>query len=108
MIGLIEIAVTRKRPEREEFRIAVITQIEHAREPRRSELRFAPQSIGFLTAQQIINPFDDRRVLPLSGGHESEQCPGGLRGGAWCRLMAVIVELVAIARLAPSAVGVLY
>src|SRR5580704_1708545 len=52
-ITALEIAVARQRPQREEFRIAVIAQIEHARETRRGVARFVPETVGALVRGEI-------------------------------------------------------
>ena len=44
-------------------------------------------------------------MVDLAGRHQAEQRPGGLRGRAGRRLVAAVVELVAVAVLAPAAVG---
>src|SRR5262249_33454474 len=48
-----------------------------------------------------------RRVVDLAGGHQTEQRPSCLRGRAWCLLMTRVVRLVAVAIVAPAAIGVL-
>ena len=97
-----QVAVTRQRPEREEFPVAVIAQIEHPRETGRGVARLVPEAVGGLRLQQITHAARHRRMVDLAGGHQTEQRPGGLRGGARGRLMAAIVELVARRRPRPS------
>src|SRR5262249_28599512 len=45
-IGILEVAVARERPQREEFGVAVITQVEHAREARGRIVRLVPQALA--------------------------------------------------------------
>ncbi len=44
-IGALEIAVARHRPHREELRIAVVAQVEHARETGRGVARLIPETV---------------------------------------------------------------
>ena len=67
----LQIAVARQRPEREEFRIAVIAQIEDARETAAGVMLLAPQPVRFLRAladrRCRAPPRDDRPRPPPSG-----------------------------------------
>jgi hypothetical protein len=47
---VLEVAVARQRPEREEFRVAVVAQVEHAREAGRGVARLVPEAVGGLVA----------------------------------------------------------
>src|SRR5882672_8747102 len=70
-IAALEIAVARQRPEREEFRIAVVAQIEHARETRRGVARLVPEAVGALLRGQIGDAAGDRRMIDVAGGHQA-------------------------------------
>ena len=87
-VGALEIAVARQRPEREELRIAVVAQIEHARKPRRSVTLLVPKAIGTLRRRQVIDAARDRRMRRFAGRHQAEQGPRRLRGGTRRRLVA--------------------
>src|SRR5262249_9076551 len=89
-IGVLEVAVARERPQREEFRVAVITQVEHAREARRRVARLVPETVVALRACQIVDPALDRGMVDLSCRHQAEQRPSGLRRRTWCPLIAAI------------------
>ena len=70
-ITALEIAVARHRPEREEFRIAVVAQIEHPRETGGGVARLVPEAVGALRRRRDIRcrarrP-DDRSRPPPSG-----------------------------------------
>src|SRR5262249_6030944 len=106
-IGIFEVAIARERPQREEFGVAVITQIEHAREARRRVARLVPEAVVALCARQIVDPALDRGMVDLPCRHEAEQRPGRLRRRARRSLVAAVIELVARAILAPAAVGIL-
>src|SRR5580698_2542203 len=77
-VGTLEIAVARQRPQREEFRVTVIAQIENAREPGGGVARLLPKTVGALVAGEIFDAARDRRMIDLARGHQSEQRPGGL------------------------------
>ena len=49
-IGALEVAVARERPQREELRIAVVAQIEHARETGGGVARLVPEAVVALRA----------------------------------------------------------
>src|SRR4051812_18858489 len=100
-------AKARQRPQRKELAIPVIAQIEHAREAGRGEARFVPQAMFALLALQIVDAARERLVIDLARRHQAQQRPSSLRGRARRALIAAIVELVALAALAPTAVGVL-
>src|SRR3974390_1478662 len=98
--------ITRQRPEREVFAVAVITQVENARETGAGVELLIPQTVLSLRVDQISNAARDRRVPHLTRGHQRERCPGRLRRRAWRLLVTAIDELVAVAVLAPAAVFV--
>src|ERR1700722_10064764 len=77
-IADLEIAIARQRPEREEFRIAVIVQIEHARKAAAGVVRLAPEAIGFLRDLEIIDPARHGRMIDLPRRHQAQDRPGGL------------------------------
>ncbi len=74
VVGRGQIAIARHRPEREELPVAVIAQIEHARETGRGEALFVPQSFaGLMVAADSecrAGPADGRPRLPPSGRAE--------------------------------------
>src|SRR5262245_58140119 len=106
-IGIFEVAVARERPQREEFGVAMITQVEHAREARGRVVRLVPEAVVALRACQIVDPALDRGMVDLPCYHEAEQRPGRLRCRARRSLVAAVIELIARAILAPAAVGIL-
>src|SRR5688572_7240904 len=77
-IAALEIAVARQRPEREEFRIAVIVQIEDARKTPAGVMGLRPQAVGLLRRLQIIHPARHGRMIHLPRRHQAQQRPGGL------------------------------
>src|SRR5690349_9845892 len=77
-IAASEIAVARQGPEREEFRIAVIVEIEHARKTAAGVMRLAPQPVTLLRGFQIIDAACHRRMIDLACRHQAQQRPGGL------------------------------
>ena len=50
-----QVAIARQRPQREELRVAVVAQIEHARETGRGVARLLPESVAALMALQIFD-----------------------------------------------------
>src|SRR6185295_19235311 len=77
-IAARQVAVARQRPERKEFRVAVVAQIEHARETGGGVVGLVPEAVGALHAGEIIDAARDRRMLDLARRHQAEQRPGGL------------------------------
>src|SRR6516225_10289414 len=71
-IGILEVAVARERPQREEFRVAVITQVEHARETRSRVAWLVPETVVALRVCQIVDPALDRGMVDLSCRHQAE------------------------------------
>src|SRR5436305_11771694 len=67
-----QVAIARQRPQREEFRIAVVAQIEHAREPGRSVTSFLPEAVAALTALEISDAALDRGLADVTRRHQSE------------------------------------
>src|SRR6476619_5052101 len=61
-----QIAVPRQSPERKEFRITVITEIEHPRETRRGEARLVPKSIRALVPREIVDTAHDGGMIGLA------------------------------------------
>ncbi len=49
-VGVLEVAVARQRPQRKEFRVAVVAQVEHARETGRGVARLVPEAVLALHA----------------------------------------------------------
>jgi hypothetical protein len=77
-VGALEVAITRHRPQREEFRIAVIAKVEHARKTGRSVAFLLPQTVGALRLGEIIHAALHSAMIDFDRGHEAEQRPGGL------------------------------
>src|SRR6202035_31415 len=74
-IAALEIAVARQRPQREEFRIAVVAQIEHAGETGRGVARLVPKTVGALLCGEIGDAAGDCRMIDAAGGPQAEQRP---------------------------------
>ena len=106
-VAALQIAKAGERPERKKLRIAVVTQVEHARESSRGVERLVPESVFALGRGEIGDAAGDGWVIRLTRRHEPEHRPSRLRGGARRRLEPLVRELVAVAALAPAAVGVL-
>src|SRR3569832_2797095 len=100
--GPHEIPVCRERPEREVRAVAVILQVEHARETRRREVRIGPEAIGSLGAQQVLNTATRRARISLSGRHQSQKGPGSLVRRAGGALTQVSLAGVGVVALAPA------
>src|SRR5580704_1933877 len=79
-IAALQIPVARQRPEREEFRVAVVAQIEHARKTRAGIVLFVPETVAALRGGEIFYAARHRRMIDLARGHEAEQRPRRLRG----------------------------
>src|SRR5262249_36907912 len=94
-IAAREIAVARQGPKRKIFRIAVVAQIEHAREPGRGIARLVPEAVGALVIDEIFDAARHRRMIDCARRYESKHGPGGLRGGGGRGLVAVVIESVA-------------
>src|SRR5207253_6029705 len=77
-ISALQVAVARERPQREEFPVAVVAQVEHARETSRGVKLLVPQPVRALRARKIIDAARDRRMIDLARRHQAEQRPGGL------------------------------
>src|ERR1700731_4392930 len=92
-VTALEVAVAGHRPDREEFRIAVIAQVEHARETSGGVARLIPEAVAALRVGKIFDAARDRRMIDLARGHQAERRPGGLRRGRRRTLVAVVVEL---------------
>src|SRR3954452_12627419 len=106
-VAALQITIARHGPKWEEPSVSVIAQIEHARKAGRCIALLIPYSICALSLRKICYAASNRRMLDLAGRHQTKQGPCRLRCGARCRLVTVIVELVAGTVLAPAAVLVL-
>src|SRR5215467_7907125 len=85
----------------------MVTQIEYSGKSGRREVGFRPEPVLILGFGKPGDAARYRRIVRLAGGHKAEQGPRGLRRCAGGRLIAVIVQLVTGAVLAPSPVGIL-
>src|SRR5579864_3784636 len=54
-VAAAQVAVARQRPEREEFRIAVVAQVENPREAGRGVARLVPEAVLTLGADEIVD-----------------------------------------------------
>ncbi len=81
-VGGEHVAVARQRPQREEAPVAVIAQVEHAREPGRGEARLVPEAVVALGLREIGDAALDCGIAGPPRRHQGEQRPGGLRGRA--------------------------
>src|ERR1700677_4805851 len=64
-ITALQIAVTCHRPYREELRIAVVAQVEHARETGCGVTRLIPETVRPLSVGQIFDAANNRGVIDL-------------------------------------------
>src|SRR5262245_45956216 len=106
-VALRQIAIARHRPQRKEFPVSVIAQVEDPRKSGRRKSLFIPETGLCLGLLQILDAPSDRRIVNLAAGHQTEKRPGCLRRGARCWLVAMIVELVARPVFAPAPVWIL-
>src|ERR1700685_922079 len=65
-IAAFEIAVACQRPQREELRIAVVAQIEHARETGRGVARLIPEAVAALLRGEIGDAAGDGRMIDVA------------------------------------------
>src|SRR5579872_2449228 len=77
-IARLQVAITRQRPEWEEFRIAVIVEIEDARKTTAGVMRLGPQPVRTLRAFQIRDAARHGGMIHLSCRHQAQKRPGGL------------------------------
>src|SRR5262245_2229567 len=102
----MRVAIDAERPEGEVARVEVVLEVEHAREAGAVPEWIFPRPVRLLRAQQIIDAGLHGRPRRRAGGEEGQQRPrrlAGRRRSAAGQLGA----LIALARLAPAAVGVL-
>src|SRR5579862_8823361 len=85
----------------------MVAQVEHPWEAASGVGFFGPKSMIFLVPQQPFNAACDGRMIHPPCGHKSQNRPGGLRGDRGSLFITPIIEAVAVAALAPSAVRVL-
>src|SRR4029450_7175481 len=64
-VGGFQIAIAGKRPKREEFRVAVVAQIEDAGETGRGEARLGPEAVCTLLTQKVVDATLDRGMVAL-------------------------------------------
>src|SRR5579872_6428218 len=88
------------------MRIEVVTHIEVIRESVTSELLLVPRARGILPLQQPSDAAPDVLANGVLTGEQTDQRPRRLRGSAGSATAPTRV-LVALAALAPSALGVL-
>ncbi len=78
-VALHEVAVARQRQQREEQAVAVVAQVEHAREADGGVGLLVPFAVAPLRAAQVVDALRHRRVVHLARRHQAQQRPGGLR-----------------------------
>src|SRR2546430_3789450 len=100
-------AVCRQSPKRKVGAIAVISEVEHARKPRRGEARITPQTVVLLGSQQVFDTAPHRIGADLPGRKQPQQGPGTLVGSARRFSGCLLPVRVGVIALAPAAVGIL-
>src|SRR2546430_4395167 len=100
-------AVCRQSPKRKVGAIAVISEVEHARKPRRGEARITPQTVVLLGSQQVFDTAPHRIGADLPGRQQPQQGPGTLVGSARRFSGCLLPVRVGVIALAPAAVGIL-
>src|SRR4051794_19646697 len=103
-VALLERAEARQRPHGEELPVAVVAQIEHAREADRRVVLLVPFAGLALGRREIVHAACYRCAVDLAGRHQREQRPGGLRRRRDLVLAPWRARLVGGAVLAPAAV----
>src|SRR5438552_18394588 len=101
-----QLAVHAEGPEREVAGVKVVLEEEHPREARPVPERILPAAVRPLGPQQIVDARLDRRPRGGADREEPQQGPGGLARDRRAAPGEVRLD-VALARLAPAAVGVL-
>src|SRR5262245_51155424 len=95
-----------QRPGGEIGRIAVIFEVEHAREADCGIFRLGPAGVGARAVRQMADTAGNRLGLDLAGRHQPENGPGRLRSGGH-RGGVALARPVGCASLAPPAIGTL-
>src|SRR6185295_3981941 len=100
------LAVDAEGPQREVLGVEVVLEEEHAREAGAVPERIVPPAVRPLRAQQVLDARLDGRARSGADGEQAQQRPGGLArdGGSPPGQLGLAVALAA---LAPAAVGVL-
>src|SRR5665213_3386493 len=70
-IGPGQLAIAGQRPQREEFRIAVVAQVEDPRKATAGIVLLAPQPVRLLALDQPAHAGRDRWAVDLAGRHEA-------------------------------------
>src|SRR4051812_24304050 len=83
-----------------------VLQVEDPREARAGVVVFFPGAVGGLVFDQPVDAAFYGRVVRAGDGHHAHDAPGGLARGAVAGALQTRV-LVAVAGLAPTAVGLL-
>ena len=79
---LCQSAVRRQRPKRKIGAIAVISEVEHSRKPRRGEARITPEPVCLLCSQQVLNAAAHRSRIRPPRPQEARAAPR--RSGGEC------------------------
>src|SRR5215212_7799288 len=85
----------------------MVAQVEDPGEPGRRKALLGPETILRLRTRKIVDAARYGRMIGFAGRHEAEKRPSRLRGGARRRLVAGVVEAIALAAFAPAAIRVL-
>src|SRR5262249_18727350 len=104
-IAALQVAIAGERPEREELRIAMVAQVEDTPQTAAGIMPLPPEAVGFLIFLQPGDAAGDRGMIDLARRHQPDQRPSGLRGRGGRGLITGVVERIAVAILAPAAVG---
>src|SRR5580704_5015105 len=67
LVAALEVAVAGQRPEWEEFRVAVVAQVEHPREAAAGVVVLRPEAVVALPLAQPGDAAGDGRVIGLAG-----------------------------------------
>src|SRR5690242_10052137 len=101
-----QVAVARKRPQREISRIAMVAEIKHAGKADRSVVIFMPPFGDARMVEKEIDAASDRGMAHLAGRHQSQQGPGRL---GWRARPAFGAPFLPVrgSTLAPPPIGIL-
>src|SRR3954453_6628492 len=94
-------------PEREDRGVAVIAEVEDARETHGGEVLLVPQAGGVAVVEEEADAAGGGGVGYLAAGHQPQQRPGGLGRRAWAAIVGDAVGPVGYPPFTPAAIGVL-